>query len=598
MTRAAATEGHGYLAPSRSSSATLLRGCVGRPTRWLLIRKIFAVTMAAPPAAAQAPPDPPPQHDEREAQAREHFRRGVVHFDREQWDAALAEFLRSRELVVTKANTKNAAICAQKVGRIVEAFELFQALLRDFEELPASDRLTAQLALQELSRSIGSIAIRDAPAGSTVTVDGVTVGTTPLPKPLRLPAGAHVVRVVREGLLPFEARVDLTGEEAVVLGAKLLPMTRMGLLRVTESRGGSFIVVVDGAPLGTTPWEGALSPGTHSVLLRGPQTWGTPPRTVVVELDRLAKLELVAAPLAAAVRIQTAPPAADVVIDGVAVGRGAWVGRLDAGAHRIDVSAPGYAPFVGRVLLERGQELPLSVVLEKSTPSAAPRARLGVEAELGAAIGLSWGGELVSGCGDGCNQSVPTGLVGGVRALYELPSRLGLGVHVGYLRVGTRLESRPERIAPVGRGVFHDGVATDELRLGGLVLDGVAQYSYGETWRISLALGAGALIGAVTDRRSGRFGEDAYAAAASQSPRAQFIYVAPDVRLERRLTTHVALGLAVRVVALAPIGSPAWTSTDTGVLTSSGDLGYFPSAALTGSLLVFATPLLSARFEY
>ena len=590
-------EGHVSFASSRSSAKRRHRRSVSQLSRALAVEALLAIVLAASPAQAQAPSDPSAQGGEREEQAREHFRRGVTHVDSEQWDAALAEFLRSRELVITKANTKNAAICARKIGRLVDALELFQALLRDFADLPAADRQVAQAAIGELSRSVGSIEIRGAPAGASLAIDAVMRGTMPLPMPLRLAAGAHVVRVAREGLLPFEAHVDLAGEETVVLNVKLTPLTRTGLLRVTERNGGSLEVVIDGTSVGATPWEGALAPGGHSVLIRGSATLGTAPRTALVELGRLTKLDLTAAPLPAAVRITSRPASADIAIDGVSVGRGAWFGRLEAGPHRIDVSALGHLPLVRTVVLAPERELPVSVALAEAPASRTPHARIAIDAEIGGAVGLVWGGDLLASCGGRCSATLPLGALGGLHALYELPSRFGFGIHAGYLRIGESIASRPEQLAPVGRGVLHDGVANDELRVGGLLLDGIVEYSSGGQWPTTVRFGAGALIGAVTDRRSGSFGEDGYRAGGTQSPRAQFVYVAPELRWSRRLAGHFNLGLGLRVVALAPVGSPSWSAKDTGVLTSGGDLAYFPSNELTGRLLLLVAPLLSGRFE-
>ena len=92
--------------------------------------------------------------------------------------------------------TKNAAICLRKVGRFDEALDLFEALLRDFPDLAQSDRELAEREVRELEASVGTLQLVDAPAGASVGVDGVDRGRTPLAAPLRVAAGAHVVKVV------------------------------------------------------------------------------------------------------------------------------------------------------------------------------------------------------------------------------------------------------------------------------------------------------------------------------------------------------------------------------------------------------------------
>src|SRR4051794_11321964 len=78
-----------------------------------------AQTPEPPASAAPAPPPPPPpeQAPDKRAQARASFDSGVGHFDRGESSAALADFLRSRELFPTRAATKNAAVCMRRENR-------------------------------------------------------------------------------------------------------------------------------------------------------------------------------------------------------------------------------------------------------------------------------------------------------------------------------------------------------------------------------------------------------------------------------------------------------------------------------------------------
>src|SRR5262249_44213811 len=66
-------------------------------------------------------------------QSRAHFERGNQLLADGQVDAALAEFQRSRELFATSGNTKNLAVALAKLGRYVEAIEMYRTLLRDFD---------------------------------------------------------------------------------------------------------------------------------------------------------------------------------------------------------------------------------------------------------------------------------------------------------------------------------------------------------------------------------------------------------------------------------------------------------------------------------
>jgi hypothetical protein len=54
----------------------------------------------------------------------------------------------------------------------------------------------------------GTLFVNASPWG-TVYVDGRAMGNTPRPN-LELPAGVHLLRVVRDGFVPFEREIRLT----------------------------------------------------------------------------------------------------------------------------------------------------------------------------------------------------------------------------------------------------------------------------------------------------------------------------------------------------------------------------------------------------
>jgi hypothetical protein len=79
-------------------------------------------------------------------------------------------------------------------------------------------------------RLVGSIAILSDVPRATVTLDGVTVGQTPLPAPLaNLPTGVHKLAVEREGFTPFAEDVPVRFEkttQVVVHQSAMSPAAR------------------------------------------------------------------------------------------------------------------------------------------------------------------------------------------------------------------------------------------------------------------------------------------------------------------------------------------------------------------------------------
>jgi hypothetical protein len=559
---------------------------------------LMSVLLTGIPRAAFAEPALPGEsaNEALLKEARKHFDLGVAHFDRQEWQAALVEFLESRELAPTKANTKNAAICLRKVGRFDEALVMFQALLSDFSNLPETDRELAQREITELSASVGSVEIRGAPAGARVSIDGIDRGSTPLAGPIRLPAGTHTVRVVKEGSLPFETRLDLAGRQLEVVDVKLAVLTQAGRLRVIEKRGRDVQVVVDGQSVGTAPWEGALSPGPHGVLLRGEARFGTSPKRVLVELGRESVLELIAVPLSSRLVVSATPAEAAIFVDGARVGRGSWQGGLEPGPHHVTVKLDGYVPFTKTVRLVAGARETVPALLEPSIRKA--RILLGLQAAL--PFGLSWGGDLIDECTSPCSYSLPLGVSAQGRVTYRFPSALGLGVHAGYLRMWTRLTRRSEAVDPNGPAL-HQGAVEDRLRLAGLVAGVDGDYAVGERWPLTLRLSAGALIGAVSDERTGTFldsREASYDVSATQHPRAVYFYLGPEVSIGYRATERVETSIGAKLLVMTALTRPTWNG-ETLVYAGETDRGgVFSEAHLSGAIVFALLPGLAVSYAF
>jgi hypothetical protein len=59
-------------------------------------------------------------------------------------------------------------------------------------------------------------------AGAEVSVDGQSVGTTPLAEPLRLAEGRYLVGITRPGFHPWSRYVDVSRDEDALQEVRLL----------------------------------------------------------------------------------------------------------------------------------------------------------------------------------------------------------------------------------------------------------------------------------------------------------------------------------------------------------------------------------------
>ncbi|AUX32976.1 MULTISPECIES: PEGA domain-containing protein [Sorangium] len=301
---------------------------------------------SAPSAAAGAPSAAAPAAAAK-ADAEARFQRGLRMYRAEAWEAAAAEFLESRRLFPTWGATSSAARCLQKLGRTTEALELFESLLADFDDvLPADAKQAALAEVEQLRELVGAIAIEGGAPGAVVLVDGERRAELPLPAPLRVAAGAHAVRIQKDGFEPFEARVDVLGRTTARVAASLKAIETRGRLRISEITGKQLGVALDSVRVGTTPWEGKVEPGAHVIVLFGSDGFGTPPTTVSVRAGKVVDAPLRAVKarpiLTAADPVELDYKKGDPIPLGYRLETNARGGLISAGATILGVA---YTPF-------------------------------------------------------------------------------------------------------------------------------------------------------------------------------------------------------------------------------------------------------------
>ena len=562
-----------------------------------------AAQSATAPAGAASSPDADPK-----AEAKAHFEKARALAENGAWPAAAAEFLASRRLYATWGNTLGAASSLVKLQRFDEALDLFEILLKAHSALPADVKVAAQRQLVELRGLVGTIELDGPELGAAITVDGRERGDYPTPEPIRVSAGSHLVRVSREGYGSVETRVDVAGGITAHVRVKLRLLTDAGRLRVTEQRGRALAVLVDGASVGTTPWEGLVAVGDHVVVLRGPGALGTPPVSVPVKRAATTPLTLAAEELTAELRVEPMPVAASVAIDAVAVGRGLWEGRLRAGPHKIEVADAGFVPAVREVKLDRGERSLVSVALQRDPTSPFWRARpppphVLLEATASVPVSPGLGGDVVGGCVGACSASPGVGFLGVLRAGYELSSGLSFGGALGYLLLRQTASGRPVTLQPVGLPRPDAATVDDTLALRrGALAGGWIAYSLGSRFPLRARLGLGAMVASVADTRQGtltlqRTVGTAPVGPLSVSGYAPLIWAAPEVRIGVRMGKHVELSLGLEAMLLVPLTSPSWPKTQE-INAGSDGIGSFAEERLLGKAVVVVSPGMGARYDF
>ena len=145
------------------------------------------------PASANA------QSESARNEARERFDRGLRLVNQNDNEGALAEFRRAYELVPHPILLYNLGLVLATSGRPVDAVEAFDSLLAAPGNLDAERLARARdERARQLSR-IGGIELVVSVAGASIELDGVETGKAPLPAPLKMASGEHIVGSRRTG---------------------------------------------------------------------------------------------------------------------------------------------------------------------------------------------------------------------------------------------------------------------------------------------------------------------------------------------------------------------------------------------------------------
>ncbi|MBK7401299.1 MAG: PEGA domain-containing protein [Myxococcales bacterium] len=460
----------------------------------------------APSASGSAGADDAKKKEE----AKEHFVKGLQLFQEEAWDAALAEFTVSMSLYPTRNAMKNAAVCLRQLGRFDEALTMYENLLKQFAgQIPPQDLETVNKAVTDLRGLTGTIEIESNVTGATVVIDGKERGKTPLAAPVIVSAGTRIVRVSKEGYVPFEAKPIIAGKGALKLQANLEALARSGRIKVSEVGGTVMTVIVDGAEVGKTPYEGVLAPGSHWVALRGEGKQGTQPAAANVQLDQTITLSLKAEELGGEARIETEPPGALVVLDGVPVGQGIWEGRLRLGTHKLDVSAEGY--FGTAKTFEVGEKKATTKITldrDDNSPFWAKGRKRPISIALfgGGLFGLfGQGSDQDRSCSSGSNQygpvtcndrSKPLGFQAGARAGYEVAPGLAIELDLGYAFFGSKV-ARNVKLPGEFNTTVVDVTASDTTTVRGVTVGlGVSYTFFKKPFILAGAFSFGGIVGA------------------------------------------------------------------------------------------------------
>ena len=200
--------------------------------------------------------------------ARAEFQRGVTLYSEENYPSALEAFRTSYGIQPLPHVLFNIANCERALYRYTISISSFEKLLdRWVDGIDEEMRGDAQRNIDEMTRMLGRIVLKEATEDATVLIDGQEAGMTPLATPLLVDPGRHSVQLLRNGYKPQVTTVNVASEAVVVVYASLQPI--ISALKVA-CHDESAVVRLDENIIGGCPYEGEVEPGRHLLRIDAP----------------------------------------------------------------------------------------------------------------------------------------------------------------------------------------------------------------------------------------------------------------------------------------------------------------------------------------
>jgi hypothetical protein len=320
---------------------------------------LLAVAVAAAQAPALAQPQPSPAVTAaNEIAAGDKATRG------KDFAGALTNYQAANQALPSARAEMGVADAQYNLGKLGESYETYADVQQTYgPKLGPVEKGLVTKRLKELAAKTGWLSIRVSEPGAEVDVDGVSIGTSPVPALERVAVGTHAVHVTKAGFQPVDASANVPADDKAVVEATLVPMAQTGHVVVHSSGAEPLRVLVDGVDVGATPWEGDLPPGKHSIAGRSSSSMAEA-QSVDISAGSKTTVDLVSSATAAHLQIRTSDGRGIIYVDGVVKGEGAFEGDVAPGPHTFVVSREGYERFEKTVNLAERQTDAETVTLQ------------------------------------------------------------------------------------------------------------------------------------------------------------------------------------------------------------------------------------------
>jgi formylglycine-generating enzyme required for sulfatase activity len=203
-----------------------------------------------------------------------------------------------------------------------------------------------------LTPAWSEVILKTEPAGAEVFVDDVQAGVTPLTAEIL--QGEHHLRIALPGYKAWTRALLVTANEPMTLPTIMLePADAVVALDTTPSRAG---VTVAGIYAGVTPVAVAVDPGKPVEIRFFKEGYQSVTRTVTATPRSDQRFHVTLQAELTPVQFSSAPPDAELYIDGVHRGPATQTLSLTTQPHRVEIRKSGYVDYKTTITPRAGVE--------------------------------------------------------------------------------------------------------------------------------------------------------------------------------------------------------------------------------------------------
>ncbi len=256
----------------------------GRFGAALFVLTLSHAVLGKPPKAEPAPKPAPVSvsvRDSLSGAAQQDYDLGRILVENGDYAGALVKFQHAFELSSDPRLLWDIGVCEKNLRHYAKLLGLMNRYLDEGgSRLSESQREDATAVEQTVRALVSSIRLSANVEGAAVFVDNERVGTTPLSKPVLVDLGERRIRLKKAGYQEQEQVLNAPGASEVVVSIALEKEAAKAHLAIAV-QPSSASIVLDGAHVGTSRWQGLVTPGRHSVVVSAP---GMVERTAEVDL--------------------------------------------------------------------------------------------------------------------------------------------------------------------------------------------------------------------------------------------------------------------------------------------------------------------------